>query len=91
MYPADAFVQILHYKEYYLARAKNKGTKIYYDKLINSILDKFENGIPKKLNDRDRSFFFVGLAQQKTALFSAKNVSDSDTEETAGDADTAIA
>lgn len=46
---------------------------------------------PKKLNDRDRSFFFVGLAQQKTALFSAKNVSDSDTEETAGDADTAIA
>ena len=88
---SDAFVQILHYKEYYLARAKNKGTKIYYDKLINSILDKFENGIPKKLNDRDRSFFFVGLAQQKTALFSAKNVSDSDTEETAGDADTAIA
>lgn len=91
MYPADAFVQILHYKEYYLARAKNKGTKIYYDKLINSILDKFDNGIPKKLNDRDRSFFFVGLAQQKTALFSAKKVSDSDTEETADDADTAIA
>lgn len=74
--PADAFISILHNKEYFLARTDNAALRIYYDKLINSILAKFENGIPKRLNDRDRSFFYIGIAQQKEDLYGRKKTEE---------------
>ena len=76
MNPADAFVSILDYKEYYLARTNNIALRVYYGKLINDILGKFENGIPKRMTDRDRSFFYIGIAQQKDALLTKKKAEE---------------
>lgn len=78
--PADAFVSILNYKEYYLARTNNIALRIYYNKLINDILGKFENGIPKRMTDRDRSFFYIGIAQQKEDLYGRKKTEEQSTE-----------
>lgn len=70
--PVAAMRTVMPKMEYYLKDLK-EGSKVYYQKLLDEIMDKMPNhNIPIALYPRDTGNYYVGLAQQRNDFFTKK-------------------
>lgn len=80
--PASVFSQILKLSTHHLAKMEDK-TKIYYSKLISSIMDGIEGEFPRHLRLDDQGRFIIGYYHQNSKLYESKeeNINNENEEE----------
>ena len=69
--PASIFPQILKLSNYHLAKLEDKN-KIFYNKLISSIMDDISGEFPKHLKLDDQGKFIIGYYHQNSDLYKSK-------------------
>jgi CRISPR-associated protein Csd1 len=72
--PITVFGKLISLSSYYMSKLPEKGLSIYYDKIIEEIMDKISSkGMPARLNLDDQSRFMVGYYHQREFFFTKTN------------------
>ena len=69
--PASIFPQILKLSTHHLAKLEDKN-KIFYGKLISSIIDDIKGEFPKHFRLDDQGRFIIGYYHQNSNLYKSK-------------------
>lgn len=77
--PASVFATILNLSSHHLENLSNEGTKVFYEKLKQEIIDKISaDGFPAHLDLQDQGRFFVGYYHQRQDFFTKKEKENED-------------
>lgn len=77
--PASVFATILNLSSHHLENISNEGTKVFYEKLKQEIIDKISaDGFPAHLDLQDQGRFFVGYYHQRQDFFTKKEKENED-------------
>lgn len=77
--PASVFATILNLSSHHLENLSNEGTKVFYEKLKQEIIDKISaDGFPAHLDLQDQGRFFVGYYHQRQDFFTKKGKENED-------------
>ena len=77
--PASVFATILNLSSHHLENLSNEGTKVFYEKLKQEIIDKISaDGFPTHLDLQDQGRFFVGYYHQRQDFFTKKEEENKD-------------
>lgn len=77
--PASVFATILNLSSHHLENLSNEGTKVFYEKLKQEIIDKISaDGFPAHLDLQDQGRFFVGYYHQRQDFFTKKEEENED-------------
>ena len=72
--PASVFAKILNLSMHHSENLKTEGRRIYFEKLIQEIVEKISaDGFPAHLDIYDQGRFFVGYYHQRQQLFTSKS------------------
>lgn len=79
--PSSVFATILNLSSHHSENLKNEGSKIFYEKLKQEIIDKLSSdGFPAHLDLQDQGRFFIGYYHQRQDLFTSKKSDESNKE-----------
>lgn len=77
--PASVFATILNLSSHHLENLSSEGTKVFYEKLKQEIIDKISaDGFPAHLDLQDQGRFFVGYYHQRQDFFTKKEKENED-------------
>lgn len=77
--PASVFATILNLSSHHLENLSSEGTKVFYEKLKQEIIDKISaDGFPTHLDLQDQGRFFVGYYHQRQDFFTKKEKENED-------------
>lgn len=72
--PASVFATLLNLSMHHSENLKTEASKIFYEKLIQEVVDKISvDGFPAHLDIYDQGRFFVGYYHQRQDLFKSKS------------------
>ena len=73
--PATIMPKLIDLSQNHL-RKLNTGMKVYYNKMLGEVLEKFEEGYPRSLSMPERGAFQLGYYHQMQDLFKSKKAED---------------
>lgn len=77
--PATVFATILNLSTHHMEKLVNEGSKVFYEKLKQEIVDKMPaTGFPAHLDLQDQGRFFIGYYHQRQDLFTKKEEKNND-------------
>jgi len=69
--PVTVFTNLIRLKNHHIAKLENKGRKIFFEKLVVEIIDKFKD-FPTHLNLHEQGLFAIGYYHQRQEFFTKK-------------------